>query len=297
MTSPYLPPAGVETELVEFISGSRRVQGAVFTPSAATGRSDTAIIMVHGVEQFWYVGPTMFLATSLAGRGFTTFGYNGTHSGQTFRWSSFEAAVQEVADAVAFLKQRGFERIVLMGHSLGTPIVESYAGDKPEASLSAIAVYGPHISIPAVTRDTLLGPELYQSFRDECRRLVAEGRGQEIRLLPYRKTAPIVTSAETFLSYRDVDTSMAAVEPMIRKIKAPILICYDPTDNIHGLGAVTMREKIVSDIQTAAVSSKKVEIAIVPSRAGNSPVQAHSFVGNEATVTELTAAWLRRIGA
>jgi hypothetical protein len=62
-----------------------------------------------------------------------------------------------------------------------------------------------------------------------------------------------------------------------------MLICYDPADNIHGLGAVTMYEKIVGDIQTAAVSSTKVEVAIVPSRAENSPVQAHSFADNEAT--------------
>ncbi|AMN40526.1 hypothetical protein RHPLAN_20860 [Rhodoplanes sp. Z2-YC6860] len=297
MTSPYLPPEGVRTELIEFESCGRRVQGAVFAPVSAARPRDTALIMVHGVEQFWYVGPTMFLATSLAGCGYTTLGYNGAHSGQSFRWSSFEAAVQEVRDAVAFFKQRGFRRVVLMGHSLGTPIVEHYAGDGPDASLSAIAVYGPHISIPAVTRDTLLGPDLYQKFRDECRKLVDEQKGQEIRLLPYRKTAPIITSAETFLSYRDVDTSKAAVEPMIRQIKVPMLVCYDPADNIHGLGAVTMREKIVGDIKAAAISSKRVEVAVVPSKAGNSPVQAHGFIGNEDVVTELTAAWLDRMDA
>lgn len=297
MTSPYLPPAGVQTELVEFESCGRRVQGAVFTPGARALRPDTAVIMVHGVEQFWYVGPTMFLATSLAGRGFTTFGYNGTHSGQSFRWSKFETAVQEVGDAITFMKQRGFARIVLVGHSLGTPIIEHYAGDKPDAALSAIAVYGPHISIPAVTRDTLLGPDLYRSFRDECRELVAEGKGQDIRLLPYRKTAPIITSAETFLSYRDVDTSKAAVGPMIAKITVPMLICYDPADNIHGLGAVTLRETIVNEIRTAATSSRKVEVAIVPSKDGNTPVQAHSFIGNEERVTELTAAWLNGVAA
>ena len=293
----YLPPAGVETELVEFNSCGRSVQGAIFTPGARTGRSDTAVIMVHGVEQFWYVGPTMFLATSLAGRGFTTFGYNGIHSGPSFRWSRFETAVQEVCDAIAFMKQRHFERIVLIGHSLGTPIIEYYAGDKPDAALSAIAVYGPHISIPAVTRDTLLGPELYQRFRDECRRLVAEHNGQEIRLLPYRKAAPIITSAETFLSYRDIDTSKAAVEPMIRKITVPMLICYDPADNIHGLGAVTMREAIVNQIKQAAVSSRNVQVAVVPSKAGSTPIEAHSFIGNEQAVIDLTSTWLNQVAA
>jgi pimeloyl-ACP methyl ester carboxylesterase len=297
MTSPYLPPPGVQTELVEFNSCGRYVQGAIFKPSAHISRSDTAVILVHGVEQFWYVGPTMFLATSLAGRGFTTFGYNGTHSGPTFRWSRFETAVQEVCDALTFMKQRNFGRIVLIGHSLGTPIIEYYSGDKPDAALAAVALYGPHISIPEVTRDTLLGPDLYRSFRDECRRLVAERNGQEIRLLPYRKTAPIITSAETFLSYRDIDTSKAAVEGMIRRITVPVLICYDRADNIHGLGTATTRESIVSRIEKAAVSSRNVRVAIVPSKAGNTPIQAHSFIGNEEVVIELTSTWLDHVAA
>lgn len=71
-----------------------------------------------------------------------------------------------------------------------------------------------------------------------------------------------------------------------------MLVCYDPADNIHGLGTVTMRETIVNDIRKAAVLSKKVDIATVPSRAGNTPVQAHSFIGNEGVVTEITSAWL-----
>ena len=123
MTNPYLPLPGVQTELVEFDSCGRHVQGALFSPSLSAGRSETAVILVHGVEQFWYVGPTMFLAASLAERGYSAFGYNGIHSGQTFRWSNFETAVQEVGDAVAFMKQRSFKRVVLIGHSLGTPII------------------------------------------------------------------------------------------------------------------------------------------------------------------------------
>jgi pimeloyl-ACP methyl ester carboxylesterase len=295
MKSPYLPPEGVRTELVEFDSGGRRVQGAIFYPDQKKVRSGTAVIMVHGVENFWYVGPTMFLATSLAGHGFTTFGYNGTHSGQTFRWSKFESAVQEVDDAIEFMKRRNFGRVILIGHSLGTPIIEYYSGHKHNPALSAIGVYSPHISIPVVTRDSLLGPELYSKFRDECRSLVDEGKGKEIRLLPYRKSATIITSAETFLSYRDVDTSKADVRHVIRNIRVPMLIVYDAADNIHGLGTVTMRERIVRDIAQVAVSVKEIDIEVVPSIAGNTPVQAHSFIGNEEPVIELTSSWLSRM--
>ncbi|MBX9823966.1 MAG: hypothetical protein K2Y27_03130 [Xanthobacteraceae bacterium] len=64
-----------------------------------------------------------------------------------------------------------------------------------------------------------------------------------------------------------------------------------------GLGAATQRETIVNAIKHAAVRSTKVDVAVVPSRPGNTPVQAHSFVDNEAHVVDLTAAWLRDVVA
>jgi pimeloyl-ACP methyl ester carboxylesterase len=126
--------------------------------------------------------------------------------------------VKQVGAAIEFMKERGFKNIFLVGHSLGTPIVEYYQGDRPDPSIQAVGVYGPHINIPAITRDSLLGPELYATFLSECRDLVAKGKADEIKLLPYREGRFIITSAKTFLSYRDIDTSKAAVEKMIRQI-------------------------------------------------------------------------------
>src|SRR5262249_7456094 len=171
-------------------------------------------------------------------------GYNGVHSGARFRTSEFETAVKEVGAAIEFMKERGFKSIFLVGHSLGTPIVEYYQGDKPDPSVKAVGVYGPHINIPAITRDSLLGPELYEKFLAECRDLVAKGKGDEMKLLQYREGRFIVTSAKTFLSYRDIDTSKAAVGNAVRQIKVPLLIVYDPADNIQGKGVLTRRKRL-----------------------------------------------------
>lgn len=59
-------------------------------------------------------------------------------------------------------------------------------------------------------------------------------QGNQIKLLPFREAKVIITSAKTFLSYRDVETSKAAVEQMIAHIKVPLLIVYDRADNIQG---------------------------------------------------------------
>lgn len=293
----YLPKKGVAFELIEFHSAGRDVQGGIFSPDPKLSNAPTtAVVLVHGVESYWYAAPTMFLACCLAEEGYTALSYNGVHSGDSFRTSEFEAAVKEVTDAVAFIKGRGFENIFLAGHSLGTPIVEYYQGDNPDPAVKALAVYGPHIDIPGVTRESLLGPELYDQFAAECRDLVSKGRGNEIKLLPFREGRVIITSAKTFLSYRDVEQSKAAVEKMIRRINVPLLIVYDPSDNIQGKGKITRRETIASRIQQSAVGSPKADIAIIPSRPGNSPFQAHLFVDNESVVIQKTIAWLKSIG-
>ncbi len=293
----YVPPKGVQFELVEFQSGGRIVQGGIFSPDPKVfGKPSTAVVLVHGTESYWYSGPPMFLGSYLAEQGYVALGYNGVHSGETFRTSEFETAVQEVGDAIRLMKERGFEKIFLVGHSLGTPIIEYYQGDKPDPSVSAIGVYGPHINIPALTRDSLLGPELYEKFAAECRDLVAKGRGDEIKLLPFREGRFIITSAKTFVSYRDIDTSKAAVEKMIRQIKVPLLIVYDPADNVQGKGGVTKRETIVAQIKENAVASPRVDIFVIPSIPGNSSVQAHRFVKNEKVVTQKTVDWLKSVG-
>jgi pimeloyl-ACP methyl ester carboxylesterase len=292
----YLPKEGVGFELIEFQSAGKAVQGGIFHPDPSLyAAPTTAAVLVHGVESYWYSGPTMFLGCYLAEAGYSALVYNGAHSGETFRNSEFEVAVREVGDAVSFVKARGFRNVFLAGHSLGTPIVEYYQGDQPDRAVKAIGLYGPHIDIPAVTRESLLGPELYEAFAAECRALVASGKGEEIKLLPFREGRVIITSAKTFLSYRDVQTSKAAVKEKIRAIGVPLLIVYDPADNIHGKGTVTRRETIAAQIKGNAVNSPRPDIMVIPSYPGNSPFQAHQFLNNERAVTRATVDWLNAV--
>src|SRR5437016_2606555 len=293
----YLPPKGVEFELVEFPADGKTLQGGMFAPDARRfAKPRVAVVLVHGVESYWYQGPPMFLAGLLAAQGYAALAYNGAHSGESFRTSDFETAVREVGAAITYMKSRGYREIFLVGHSLGTPIVEYYQGAEPDAAVKALGLYGPHINIPAITRDSLLGPELYEKFRAECRELVASGKGDEIKLLPYREARVIITSAKTFLSYRDIDTSKAAVEKLIQRIKVPLLIVYDPADNIQGKGGLTKRATLAGQIKANALAAPRADIVVIPSVVDTSPLKAHNFVGNEKLVAERTVQWLKSIG-
>ena len=282
----YLPKKGVSFELIEFQSGGRSVQGGLFAPDPKRfHQPGTAVVLVHGVEAYWYSGPTMFLGCYLAEAGYAALAYNGVHSGESFRTSEFELAVEEVGHAIAFAQAHGFNNIFLAGHSLGTPIVEYYQGDNPSPLVKALGVYGPHIDIPNVTKESLLGPELYEKFAAECRSLVSSGKGTEIRLLPFREGKVIITSAMTFLSYRDVETSKAAVEKMIAYIKVPLLIVYDGAESIQGKGSITRRDTIAARIKENAVNCPRADIVVIPSHPTNSPFHAHLFLNNERPVT------------
>src|SRR4051794_4317272 len=141
----YLPPKDVRVELVEFKAEGKTLQGAFFTPDAARfPKPKMAVVLVHGVESYWYQGPPMFLAGLLAERGYAALAYNGAHSGESFRTSEFETAVKEVDAAVAYMKTRGFDALFLVGHSLGTPIVEHWQGERPDAAGKALGLHRPH---------------------------------------------------------------------------------------------------------------------------------------------------------
>ena len=108
----YLPKKGVSFELIEFQSGGRTVQGGVFGPDSKLFQDPgTAAVLVHAVEADRYSGPTMFLGYYLAESGCAALAYNGVHSGESFRTSKFEVAVDEVDAAITFALARGFKNI------------------------------------------------------------------------------------------------------------------------------------------------------------------------------------------
>jgi hypothetical protein len=59
---------------------------------------------------------------------------------------------------------------------------------------------------------------------------------------------------KAFLSYRDVETSKAAVQTIVTNIRVPLLIVYDRADNIQGNGSITRRETIAERIKGNAMN-------------------------------------------
>src|ERR1043166_4042782 len=115
----YLPPKDVRFELVEFSADGPPLRGGFCAPAAGRASNDIGVVLVHGVESYWYQGPPMFLGGGLAHRGYAALAYNGAHSGESFRTSEFETAVKEVGAAVTYMKGRGYAALAYNGAHSG----------------------------------------------------------------------------------------------------------------------------------------------------------------------------------
>lgn len=110
----------------------------------------------------------------------------------------YEQTVQEVAVAVARIRQMGAQKVFLAGHSMGANISIGYvaAGGSVDGIIAMAPGHRPDF-IATVTGDSL----------DRARAMVAAGRGNErAQFLDWGgRVMPVTTSAAAYLSFFDPD--------------------------------------------------------------------------------------------
>jgi pimeloyl-ACP methyl ester carboxylesterase len=136
-----------QTEICSFkTSDNERLHGALLTPSQA---SDIALIFIHGVAMNFYLPPMFNFGQGFAERGHHSFVINTrghdwiSRAGNLtkFGGSAYENLDDCVADldgAIDFLKQRGYRRFVLVGHSLGAIKSIIYQGTQRRSDIASI---------------------------------------------------------------------------------------------------------------------------------------------------------------
>ncbi len=110
----------------------------LFTPAAG---SDKAVIVVHGMGIHPDWGMIGTLRTELADRGFTTLSIQmpilaADAKGEDYP-PTFPEAAERIAEAVAFLKAKGFRQLAIVSHSIGSSMSRSYFAGKPDAAVKA----------------------------------------------------------------------------------------------------------------------------------------------------------------
>ena len=249
----------MQSELITFhAADSVPLDGLMYLPPG--GGATRAVLLVHGKVMNFYTGPGRILPPYLTSMGFTCLAMNrrghdlgGIRNGRESyggSWEKFSDSQLDIAAGVAALRDRGFAKIVLVGHSFGGIAAAAYAGDNP-ADIAALALCsagsgGPDYLIQSSRRGMLAG-EKHEAVDAEARRLVAEGRGGQIIALPGWWYA--ITAA----SWVDLSENVPITVQKLRRYPGPLLALRGSREHAEQYPAEAM-----------AAASPKGKLAVIP---------------------------------
>lgn len=129
---------------------------------------------------------------------------------------NWDKAMAEIATHVKALKDKGAQKIVLVGHSLGVPAAMSHAARGGEVSALVLLAPG-HVPRGYYTAPSL---KIVRESIDDARAKVAAGQGDETNRfsdINQGRQQTVVTTARNFLSYFDPesDADMGVTAPRI----------------------------------------------------------------------------------
>jgi len=115
----------------------------LFTPVAGT---DRAAIVVHGLGIHPDWGMVGTLRTELADRGFTTLSIQmpilaADAQGEAYP-PTFPEAAERIAEAVEFLKAKGYKKLAIVSHSMGSRMSHVYLAGNPDPAVKSWASLG-----------------------------------------------------------------------------------------------------------------------------------------------------------
>jgi pimeloyl-ACP methyl ester carboxylesterase len=186
----------VLSELITFAAHDGwPLEGLVY--SAARNANDWAALLVHGKVMNFYTGPCRILPPHLVALGCACLAMNrrghdlgGIRNGRESyggAWERFGDSQSDIAGGIAELQRRGFERIILIGHSFGGIAAAAYAAAHPD-DVSALALCsagtGGHDYLVQSSKRSMLAGDRHPEIDAEARRLVAAGEGDTMIALP-----------------------------------------------------------------------------------------------------------------
>ncbi len=257
----------VELVTTDTVDGLR-LHGALHAPDAAArvaavARRGEAAILIHGTGSNFYSATLLeHLAHELSAIGVAALRINTrghdlvSTSGGPLGPRRLGAAYECVADGsldlaawVVWLRQRGYERVVLVGHSLGAVkalFAVAHASDEAFAAVRAVAAISP----PRLSHQRFVqGARAEEFLGDEARAqaLLDDGRGQE--LLEVRFPLPYPVSAAGFLDKYGSDERYN-IERFIGRVPCPALVVLGEVEmraNLAFRGLADDLERLVPD--------------------------------------------------
>jgi len=250
--------ATTSIEMVHAISGGTELYGLLWQPE--NGQARTAVLLMHGLTS----SPTSPLfgkmAPVLAQKDLGVLAVETHRSG----WSGHETALladdlNDIDAWVEFLLQRGFERIVLAGASMGSLSIGRYQSIKQHPNVVALAHLMPTADCPDWFR-AAAGDGPYEVAVNNARDAVADGRGNDALIdIDVRQPKPSLSRgrfrwtqrAASWLSWWGPDAdSRNSVH--IANAHVPILLLSGTADSYND-------ETRFAELRAAAVNAPSID--------------------------------------
>jgi len=160
-------------------------------------------------------------------------------------YERFESALPDVAAAVATLKSRGVENVILLGTSLGGPRIAYYAYKSKDPSLKAL-VFMSSITSPYLEGRARLSKEKlasFDAFLENARKLVRSGKGNDMVCFNYFQATGdghcdpggrgSTMSAASFLSmFGGTSDSDVNITNYSSQITVPVVVVHSKHDEV-----------------------------------------------------------------
>jgi pimeloyl-ACP methyl ester carboxylesterase len=265
--------------------------GAIFTPPKDLAKP-IAVIWIHGWGVNFYSPTYVAIGRALAECGYTTISGNtrmhDLGNVEAWRgekrirgggyWGVESEEVRDLAAWIDFAEDRGFKKVVLVGHSAGWAAVRKYQAETQDERVVGVVLASG--AVRAETRPT--DPDQLA----QATRMMAESRPDDLVRDP-KRSFPSFISAATLMDIANTPPEfkdffgMQTPNPAVTRIRCPLLAFFGTHDDV---GTAADLELLKSSIHRQSTGPNRVDTAMVDHA-------DHMYQGEEAQVAQIIAKW------
>ena len=257
----------------------------------------TALVHIHGIMGNFLVGTLRFFPAPIARAGFPVLVLETrmANVGQLFGQAIFEDAIRDVEAAVRWLREQGFDTIVLSGYSSGATLATRFAATHHVPDLRGLVCLGNPWGLPQSMqrRSEQYGArpdyaELVQTVRraiggnpdapeDDRLFVVEHSRGPSSRPADGE-----VYTYRTWWHSRGPAATSAMAFRQIGQVWAPVLLVQGTSDEV-----VQFEEAVALAGVARAAGNRDVTVIRIDDA-------GHTFRGHEIATLDAVVSWLRK---
>ncbi len=203
-------------------------------------KAKPAVIIQHGAAMNFYTGMGRFLPGILTSHGYTCLSAN--NRGHDFGTApdndkkpviglmrdTFKDCIKDTRALIAFMNSRGYQRLVLVGHSQAIPKIVYAQNQAQFSEVAGLILISPPPSVTQMMR-YLATDDFYERGLFKARELNELSMGEQLIVLKGRGTMPWIFTAKTFLNFYGPGTP-ADTEELVRDVYCPMLITRGSQD-------------------------------------------------------------------